>query len=370
MDSWSLTWSIQHKAQSSLKQTNEENKVTSLICKTINNHSIFILFSRDNLLIVWMVSGSSWLSLMDPCLKNPRRVMNFIRPSGKSFSCSAADGYEYFFLIWKNTATCSHFLRIAPLCSNKLEALFFQTSTLYSMCLARRRWLMYHWAAGRQQRADLRSKSNCWRAPDTLWRAATSADCPAVPTGSYTWDAHKILINSRRGCVPIRADPAMKRTCVLGEGWGQYRGGEGRYSPFGTKIGKHEHRCLAVSSKEDNGADTTLTPAMTEAFRISWIEICSMSQSSPSWGSGERSRDKAQNTGENYFFLMCCANFVFRLDQPVKFQSPSSSPRFRESDVSPRRCCSSAWNMLPGFNSAGRWNSLLLSRVKSKWPVQ
>lgn len=63
-------------------------------------------------------------------------------------------------------------------CTNK------RSNTLCSMCLARRRRSMYHWAAGRQQRADLRSRSNLWRIEDTLWRNATSAVCPWVPP---TW---------------------------------------------------------------------------------------------------------------------------------------------------------------------------------------
>lgn len=57
--------------------------------------------TSDILLIVRMVSGSRWPPLSGPRLKRPLRVTNFIRPSGKTFSSSAADGYEYFFLIWK-----------------------------------------------------------------------------------------------------------------------------------------------------------------------------------------------------------------------------------------------------------------------------
>lgn len=72
---------------------------------------------------------------------------------------------------------------------------------------------------------------------------------------------------------------------MLGEGCGQYRGGEGRYSPLGTKVGREEHRSLALSSKVDKGEDKTFSPAMTEAFRISCMEICNKSQSSPSKGS-------------------------------------------------------------------------------------
>lgn len=80
---------------------------------------------------------------------------------------------------------------------------------------------------------------------------------------------------------------------MLGEGWGQYRGGEGRYSPLGTKRGRETHNALAVSSKEVRGEDITSTPAMTEAFRISWMETCNMSQFCPSNGSNKSFRDAA-----------------------------------------------------------------------------
>lgn len=53
------------------------------------------------------------------------------------------------------------------------------------MCLARPSRLTYHWAAGWQQQADLRSNNSLWRTPDTFWRHATSGSCPAVPHGSW-----------------------------------------------------------------------------------------------------------------------------------------------------------------------------------------
>lgn len=56
---------------------------------------------------------------------------------------------------------------------------------------------------------------------------------------------------------------------MLGEGCGQYRGGEGRYSPAGTKAGREEHMSFAASSKEDKKVEIISTPAMTEAFKIS-----------------------------------------------------------------------------------------------------
>lgn len=51
-------------------------------------------------------------------------------------------------------------------------------------------------------------------------------------------------------------------------------------------MGKKELRFLAASSREVKGVDRTSTPAMTEALRISWMEICNTSQSSPSSRSG------------------------------------------------------------------------------------
>lgn len=89
------------------------------------------------------------------------------------------------------------------------------------MCLARRRWLMYHWAAGRQQRADLSSRSSRWRTEDTLWRDAASADTPAVPAGSWTWD-HTCCSHSTTSMDVVRTKtqkktiPAEAYLCV---GW-------------------------------------------------------------------------------------------------------------------------------------------------------
>lgn len=50
-------------------------------------------------------------------------------------------------------------------------------------------------------------------------------------------------------------------------------------------MGKKVHRSLAASSREVKGAEKTSTLAITEALRISWMEICNISQSSPSSGS-------------------------------------------------------------------------------------
>lgn len=51
---------------------------------------------------------------------------------------------------------------------------------------------------------------------------------------------------------------------------------------------KQEQKSLTVSSKDDKGEDITFTLAMTEALRISCMEACNKSQSSPSKGSSKR----------------------------------------------------------------------------------
>lgn len=71
-------------------------------------------------------------------------------------------------------------------------------------------------------------------------------------------------------------------------------------------MGKKVQRSLAASSREVKGADKTSTPAMTEALRISWMEICNMSQSSPS-SSSVIKRKKFRLNSKTQFELCHCS---------------------------------------------------------------